>query len=53
MSKIPVCKNCGEFPMTQKSCYVCSSTDITMREFPYSLKVFSDLVKCANISLTF
>ncbi|KAG0067766.1 DNA-directed RNA polymerase subunit B' [Linnemannia elongata] len=51
-SMIPVCTVCGEFPTSGKICQRChgDGTSKTM-EMPYSLKVFADLVKCANMSL--
>lgn len=51
MYKIQVCNNCGEFPVMMRKCHRCNSTNIREDEMPYSLKVFSDLTKCANISV--
>lgn len=49
MSMIPVCDTCGEFPV-DRVCNLCGGSG-TPTEMPYSLKVFADLVKCANLSL--
>lgn len=53
MSSIPVCNKCGEFPISDRKCYKCKSKEIAIRDMPYSLKVFSDFTKCANIGISF
>jgi DNA-directed RNA polymerase beta subunit len=49
MCEIPVCKTCGLFPATEKECGTCHSDEMVDIETPYSLKVFADLCKCANM----
>lgn len=49
MCKVPACGTCGLFPAIGKEkCNACKS-QITELQVPYSLKVFSDLSKCANM----
>jgi DNA-directed RNA polymerase beta subunit len=50
MCCIPSCNTCGLFPSTEKEC-TCGSDDFVKLDVPYSLKVFSDLCKCANMSM--
>jgi hypothetical protein len=49
MCVMPTCATCGLSPSVGKECGVCGSKNITKLEAPYSLKVFSDLSKCANM----
>lgn len=49
MCEMSTCKVCGLFPAMEKECDVCHSEDIVEIEVPYSLKVFADLCKCANM----
>lgn len=49
MCKISACDICGLFPATEEECGVCYSTNAVEIEVPYSLKVFADLCKCANM----
>lgn len=49
MCEIPTCSVCGLFPATEKECGSCHSKDVVEIEAPYSLKVFADLCKCANM----
>jgi DNA-directed RNA polymerase beta subunit len=49
MCEMPVCGNCGLFPATEKECGTCQSDEVVDIEAPYSLKVFADLCKCANM----
>lgn len=49
MCNMPTCGVCGLFPAMEKECGVCNSEDIVEIEAPYSLKVFADLCKCANM----
>ena len=49
MCEMPVCKVCGLFPATEKECGACHSEESVDIEAPYSLKVFADLCKCANM----
>ena len=49
MCKISACDICGLFPATEEECGNCYSTNATEIEVPYSLKVFADLCKCANM----
>ncbi len=52
-SMVPVCTICGEFPTSGRICQRCGSEDSSkVEDMPYSLKVFADLVKCANMSLS-
>jgi DNA-directed RNA polymerase beta subunit len=51
LCQIPICKDCGEFPVTKKKCHKCGSKNVQKEDMPYSLKVFSDLAKCANICI--
>lgn len=51
MCDMPFCDTCGLFPAIGKDkCKTCESP-IVVKEVPYSLKVFSDLSKCANMLL--
>lgn len=50
MCKIPTCGTCGLLPAVgDEKCGVCHSNNVVNLEVPYSLKVFSDLSKCANL----
>lgn len=49
MCKISACDTCGLFPAVEDECGVCGSEDVVEMEAPYSLKVFADLCKCANM----
>lgn len=49
MCKMSACKICGLFPAMEEECDVCHSEDVVKIEAPYSLKVFADLCKCANM----
>ncbi len=49
MCKISACDTCGLFPAMEEECGVCHSTNAVEIEAPYSLKVFADLCKCANM----
>jgi len=49
MCHLSACSRCGLFPATEKECGVCHSKDVADVEAPYSLKVFADLCKCANM----
>ncbi|KAG0013455.1 DNA-directed RNA polymerase subunit B' [Podila clonocystis] len=52
-SMVPVCTICGEFPTSQNVCHRCGGKNTSKgKDMPYSLKVFADLVKCANMSLS-
>lgn len=49
MCYMPTCENCGLFPAMEQECGACGSEDVAEIEAPYSLKVFADLCKCANM----
>jgi DNA-directed RNA polymerase subunit B' len=49
MCEMPTCKACGLFPAMEKECSACRSKEVVKIEAPYSLKVFADLCKCANM----
>jgi DNA-directed RNA polymerase beta subunit len=49
MCEMSACNNCGLFPAMEQECNICNSEDIVDMEVPYSLKVFGDLCKCANL----
>jgi DNA-directed RNA polymerase beta subunit len=49
MCEMPTCKECGLFPAMEKECGACHSEKVVEIEAPYSLKVFADLCKCANL----
>ncbi len=50
MCQMTACATCGLFPSTEEMC-TCGSEEFVEMEMPYSLKVFSDLSKCANMSV--
>lgn len=50
MCYVMACTICGLFPSTEDIC-TCGSDEFVEIEMPYSLKVFSDLSKCANMSV--
>jgi DNA-directed RNA polymerase beta subunit len=49
MCHMPTCGTCGLFPAMEKKCGTCHSGNVVEIEAPYSLKVFADLCKCANM----
>lgn len=49
MCVMSTCNVCGLFPAMEEECNACGSEDVVDMEAPYSLKVFADLCKCANM----